>query len=315
MVSAHQFLRVLAIAALVALVAQPAGALSDGLYKISYSGPGPCQGRRLAYERYGRGWPGRVFLGSATAKSPVLWRLRGAGRGGQITLEAVNRAGCCRGKLAYPARACRSPHVIGVSKSGVMRWRPVAVDARKGTYRVHAVDREPGVCGFGAMGRLGPATAQPWARRCESGLRLWPLLRNTTGVVWKFERVAPTKVKAAGPPLPASPAPPADVCAALRPSPRVFSGRRLNSALGGIRPCYSGPGPRTDTATECCRRCTATPGCVSFMFINNALDCRSERLAAPLSACYLMDSYTGSYDPLDPELGYASGRLGMAMRG
>lgn len=85
-------------------------------------------------------------------------------------------------------------------------------------------------------------------------------------------------------------------------------GRRLNSTLSGIRPCA---GPRAASAGDCCASCLAAPGCVAWSF-TKPLDCRSQAIAdvASTGACYLIDAYTGAYDPLEPAaFAYASGKL------
>lgn len=49
------------------------------------------------------------------------------------------------------------------------------------------------------------------------------------------------------------------------------------------------------------------PSCVAFTFLDNGgLDCRKEGGVAASGACYLLDSYTGSYDPLEEAFGYHS---------
>jgi hypothetical protein len=86
-------------------------------------------------------------------------------------------------------------------------------------------------------------------------------------------------------------------------------GRRLlNSILSGIRPCV---GPRVASAGDCCTACLAATGCVAWSF-TKAFDCRSQGITdvASTGACYLIDSYTGSYDPLDAlSFVYASGKV------
>lgn len=85
----------------------------------------------------------------------------------------------------------------------------------------------------------------------------------------------------------------------------VFSGRRIKSTLSGINPCF---GPRAANSGECCDQCQADPTCIAWTF-TQALDCREHgaRDGPRTGACYLIETYTGSYEPIQ-WLEYTSGR-------
>ena len=117
---------------------------------------------------------------------------------------------------------------------------------------------------------------------------------------------SPPEIDPPPPPSPSSPPnQPTSLCS--RPTVRkIFTGRRISSTLSGIRPCFA-TSPRPRTPGECCAACEAEPSCVAFTFLDvGGLDCRREEGSMDSGACYLMDSYTGSYDPLEEAFGYHS---------
>ncbi|KAG7671787.1 hypothetical protein Ndes2526B_g07308 [Nannochloris sp. 'desiccata'] len=115
------------------------------------------------------------------------------------------------------------------------------------------------------------------------------------------------------PPPPAVPFPPPPSVGPARPenfcsfptTRSVIAGRRIQSTLSGIRPCY---GPRAASSSECCAQCQADPTCIAWTF-TQPLDCRAQGLydVASTGACYLIDTYTGSYEPIQ-SFEYTSGR-------
>ena len=205
------------------------------------------------------------------------------------------------------------------------------------TNRINALQARAS-CGNKGVSRLGPV-APSNANRCEGANNGVKLLASTTAtqtMFWKFILVSPPPPPPSPPPPPPSPPPPVVTLPptpiptsvplpspppTLAPSPprlpnfcslpvtrKVFSGRRISSTLGGIRPCYPTT-PRAVSTQDCCNQCFADPTCLAFTFVKGGgLDCRGQGLpdVASTGACYLMDAYTGSYDPIDTSFGYYS---------
>lgn len=286
------------------------------------------------YRRYDQLYPGTVSFDSGTATNPVTWEITEAGPG-EITMKAINRAACCPARLAYQT-PCGSTNVA-LLKSGLTRFRAKSIDASNGIYRLNAAARA--TCGTKGVSRLGPA-APANARRCDganNGIKLLPSTSATQGMLWKFIRISPPPPPPSPPPPPPSPIPSPPPPVRQSPSPsipvpsppptftspprlpnfcsfpttrKVFSGRRINSTLSGIRPCYPASA-RAASSGDCCNQCFANPSCVAFTFVKGGgLDCRSQGLpdVASTGACYLMDAYTGSYDPENTAFGYYSVR-------
>jgi hypothetical protein len=106
------------------------------------------------------------------------------------------------------------------------------------------------------------------------------------------------------PPPPDLPVRPENFCSF--PTPRtMIAGRRVKSTLSGIRPCS---GPRVASSNECCDQCKADPTCIAWTF-TRPLDCREQGIfdVPSTGACYLIDTYTGSYEPIQG-FEYTSGR-------
>jgi PAN domain len=173
-------------------------------------------------------------------------------------------------------------------------------------------------CNAKGYGRLGPIVAST-AKRCDqslnNGVQLNLMTSATSSMQWKFILIAPPSP----PPSPSPPAPPApppsppprplNFCRKT-PTRKVYSGRRIASTLSGIRPCYPNS-PRVASPQECCSQCWDEPTCIAFMFIKDGgLDCRGQGLPSPADtgACYLMDSYSGSYEPENQGFSYFSSK-------
>lgn len=191
---------------LVMITSYASEVLEDGNYKIRYEGPGPCNGKYLVYQRFGKDLPARISLGSAsTDKSPVLWTVRTVAHEsslrGQFTLTTTNRAAGFTQPMTYRPRSCNSPTVT-IDDQGIRRWRLQPVDVCQSLFRINAVERGPSACGSGrGVGRLGPSTLS--GSVCagvasKDGVRMWPLNSATQNMTFRFVIIgAPLR-----PPLP-----------------------------------------------------------------------------------------------------------------
>ena len=106
------------------------------------------------------------------------------------------------------------------------------------------------------------------------------------------------------PPPTVGPARPDNFCS-FPTTQKVISGRRIKSTLSGIRPCF---GPRVANPGECCAQCQADPTCIAWTF-TKPMDCRGQGIpdVASTGACYLIDTTTGEYDPIQ-NFQYISGK-------
>jgi len=178
--------------------------------------------------------------------------------------------------------------------------------------------------GFGRLGPSAPAAAKRCDRSFNNGLQLNLMTSATSKMQWKFVLVIPPSPPppppSPPPPPPSPPPPPAAPAPPPSPPPRpsnfctktpkraVYSGRRVASALSGIRPCFP-QSPRANSPQECCRQCLDDDTCIAFTFIRDGgLDCRAQGLEVPFNtgACYLIDTYTGSYEPIQSFAYYSS---------
>jgi len=184
---------------------QKRASIPDGIYRIRYAGEGPCQGKFLNYQRYGKKSPAKVNLASSSSRNPVLWQVKNVkGKSRQITLTAINRANCCPQRLGYARpRNCRRSQVdLGTRLNG-LRWKFNGIRGIPNVYRFSAAIRSERCKGNKYLGRLAPTAAD--ARRCGYPKNTITLasMRGSYNILWRMESVAP----------PPSPSP------SLRPSP------------------------------------------------------------------------------------------------
>ena len=83
---------------------------------------------------------------------------------------------------------------------------------------------------------------------------------------------------------------------------KILSGAR-SPVNGGIRPCS---GPLAASPGDCCAKCVADATCNAWMF-STPFDCRAQGIVAPAGVCYLIQQYTGAYDPDVQAIEYWSG--------
>ncbi|KAL4516856.1 hypothetical protein Ndes2437A_g00974 [Nannochloris sp. 'desiccata'] len=122
---------------------QTTTSLPDGIYRISYAGAGPCQGKFLNYKRYDNKSPAKVNLAPFSSKNPVLWQVKNVpGKSQQITLTAINRASCCLQRLGYARpRTCSSTQVdLGTRLNG-LRWKFNGISGQSNVYGLSAAIR------------------------------------------------------------------------------------------------------------------------------------------------------------------------------
>jgi len=187
---------------------QKRASIPDGIYRISYAGGGPCQGKFLNYQRYGNKAPAKVNLKSSSASNPVLWQVKNVkGKSQQITLTAINRAVCCPQRLGYARpRNCRASQVdLGTRLNG-LRWKFNGIRGKPNVYRFSAAIRSERCKGNKYLGRLTPTAAN--GRNCEYPRNTITLasMRGSYDILWRMDSVAPPPPPP--PPPPPSPPPP-----------------------------------------------------------------------------------------------------------
>jgi len=206
--------------------------IPDGIYRISYAGGGPCQGKFLNYKRYDNKSPANVNLASSSSSNPVLWQVKNVpGKSQQITLTAINRASCCPQRLGYARpRSCSSSQVdLGTRLNG-LRWKFNGIQGQPNVYRLSAAIRNESCKGSKYLGRLAPTAAK--ARSCEYPKNTITLasMGNSQSILWRMISVAPPPPPPSPPPpsppppsppqpSPPPPSPPSSLATPPRPSP------------------------------------------------------------------------------------------------